>query len=202
MKVILIRHAETVWNRAGMIQGRLDSPLTPRGEEECDALIAALGAEGLSPAYVISSSAGRTQRLAERISAHFHCAREIDDALREQHFGEFDGRLLSDIHRSHPRFAGDTHFQPPGGESLAQAAQRLIPFLHHLPERYPNTTVALVSHGQIIQATIALLVENRLDNITRYHHPNASYSLLAINPDACEVVRWGIASHLLRLRER
>ena len=49
MKVILIRHPQTEWNRAGIIQGQLDSPLTTRGREESLALIRGLRDAGFHP---------------------------------------------------------------------------------------------------------------------------------------------------------
>lgn len=199
MKALLIRHPQTEWNRAGIIQGRLDSPLTPRGPEECNALITALQAEGLTPGVVISSPAGRAQQMAARIAAHFTCNVQLCDALQEQHFGEFEGRRLSDIQRLYPHFMHDEHFHPPQGESLAQAAQRLLLFLHSLPDIYAQETVALVSHGHVMQAAIAQLMENSLINVARYSHPNASFSLLEADGKSCRIVRWGIASHLLTL---
>lgn len=200
MKALLIRHPQTEWNRAGIIQGRLDSPLTPRGHEESHALLRGLLHAGIHPDAVFSSPLGRAQQMALRIAEQYQCDIRLDEALQEQDFGEFDGRLLSDIRREYPRFAEDETFQPPQGESPVQAARRLLDFLHRLPGICPHHTVALVSHGQIMQAAIAQLLENSLDNVARYHHPNASYSLLEINHNTCEVVRWGVASHLLGLK--
>ncbi|CAI8715166.1 histidine phosphatase family protein [Kosakonia quasisacchari] len=200
MKALLIRHPQTEWNRAGIIQGRLDSPLTPRGHEESHALIRGLREAGIRPEVIFSSPLGRAQQMALLIAEQYQCDIQFEEALQEQHFGAFDGRSLSDIRREFPRFTDDEAFQPPQGESLAHAAQRLLAFLHRLPDICPLATVALVSHGQIMQAAIAQLLENSLENVARYHHPNASYSLLEINHDACRVVRWGVASHLLGLK--
>ncbi|EPM5395908.1 histidine phosphatase family protein, partial [Cronobacter turicensis] len=42
MNLLLIRHAETAWNRGGLIQGHQDSALTARGVRETTVLITAL----------------------------------------------------------------------------------------------------------------------------------------------------------------
>ncbi|MDT3667111.1 histidine phosphatase family protein, partial [Cronobacter dublinensis] len=42
MNLILVRHAETAWNRGGLIQGHQDSALTARGLQETTALLTAL----------------------------------------------------------------------------------------------------------------------------------------------------------------
>jgi len=199
LKALLIRHPQTEWNRAGRLQGRLDSPITPRGLAECDALITAIAASGLKPQRVFSSPLGRAQQTALLIAERFHCELQLDAALQEQDFGEFEGCTLQEIRRNYPSFAEDEHFQPPKGESLAQAVARAQAFLQRLPERCPHQVVALVSHGQVIQGLIAQLVDHSLANVARFHHPNASFALLDIDREIYCVERWGVASHLVRL---
>jgi len=75
-------------------------------------------------------------------------------------------------------------------------------FLQQLPQHCAHDTVALVSHGQVIQAAIAWYCENTLANVARYHHPNGSYALLEITREQCSVVRWGVATHLFLSNKR
>ncbi|MDX7998913.1 histidine phosphatase family protein [Xenorhabdus sp. Reich] len=42
MRIIAVRHAETQWNIDGIIQGRLDSPVTEKGFRQIDSLLAAI----------------------------------------------------------------------------------------------------------------------------------------------------------------
>jgi probable phosphoglycerate mutase len=71
MKVILVRHAQTQWNRAGMIQGQQDSPITERGERETAALLAALKDEGYAAECVFSSPLARARSMGNNSPRFF-----------------------------------------------------------------------------------------------------------------------------------
>ncbi|PHM46306.1 phosphoglycerate mutase [Xenorhabdus mauleonii] len=207
MQIILIRHAETEWNRKGIIQGWLDSPVTERGHRETDALIAELFSSGIRIESVFSSPQDRTRAMASAIARNFGCTLALQDELKEQHFGQFEGQFLENVRRKYPDaavslFENNADYVPPQGESLAQAANRLISFIQKLPLICSYNTVCLVSHGHIIQAVIALLKERTFNEFPRFYHLNAGYSILEVNEMAKEnihVVKWGIASHLLKI---
>jgi len=55
--------------------------------------------------------------MAALIARHFACHVELHEALQEQSFGIYEGRL----HTDYP-FIWDADAVPPQGESLAQAA--------------------------------------------------------------------------------
>ena len=58
----LLRHGETIWNRAKRLQGHKDTPLTLRGVQQAEAMGKALAQElnGVAPAvFMISSAAWR-----------------------------------------------------------------------------------------------------------------------------------------------
>ncbi|MGP3590655.1 histidine phosphatase family protein [Vagococcus sp. WN89Y] len=194
MKAVLIRHGQTQWNSKNLIQGRRDSPVTALGSQQSMALIAALAAQGIRPGCVFSSPAGRAQHMAARIADHFACTLALREALHEQSFGRYEGRLRQDY-----PFIGEANAVPPEGESLMCAAQRLMHFLQELPQHCAHDTVALVSHGQVMQAAIAYYCENSLENVARYYHPNASFAVLDVTEAQCRVMRWGVATHLLTL---
>src|ERR1700681_4650301 len=95
-RILLIRHGETQWNRAGRIQGyHADSPLTATGCEQARALGARLDREGLDALY--SSDAGRTRETAEPIGAATRLPVVHYKALRERNYGAFEGRSFTEI---------------------------------------------------------------------------------------------------------
>jgi broad specificity phosphatase PhoE len=125
-------------------------------------------------------------------------------------FSERAGRTREQLQYDHPNevealFTRDAQFCPPGGESLTQASQRVINFLQNRQAVAAHQTICIVSHGKVSQRVLALLKEGRIDNFPRYAQPNASYSVLDIVGEKCITLRWGIATHLLKLdlyRER
>ncbi|MHA0917064.1 histidine phosphatase family protein [Kosakonia cowanii] len=200
MKVILVRHAQTQWNRAGMIQGQQDSPVTERGERETAALLAALKDECYAAECVFSSPLARARSMGEQLAALFQAPLVIDAALMEQSFGRYEGLSTQDLQaEADALFAHDAAFCPPGGESLAQAVQRMLAFLQLQHSRAAHKTLCVVSHGHVTQGLLALLKEGSLENFARYAQPNASYAVLEMAEEKCEVLRWGVATHLRTL---
>ncbi|EKM0669172.1 histidine phosphatase family protein [Cronobacter turicensis] len=206
MNLILIRHAETAWNRGGLIQGRQDSALTARGIHETTALITALAHDFPSVDMVYTSPAGRARHMGDAIASHFRCPLSVEPLVQEQAFGDYEGLSRVQLQRDDPTsaealFSTDAAFTPPGGESLACAAQRLLSFIHHNLAATSHTTCCVVTHGHILQGALAILKDGKMDNFSRYAQPNASYTRLSVASGRCEVIQWGIATHLRHLSQ-
>ncbi|EPT7033956.1 histidine phosphatase family protein [Cronobacter malonaticus] len=206
MNLILIRHAETAWNRGGLIQGHQDSALTARGLQETTALLTALTHEFPSVEAVYTSPAGRAHHMGNAIASHFRCPLSVEPLVQEQAFGDYEGMTRMQLRRDNPLsaealFSTDALFTPPGGESLACAAQRLLSFIRDDLAATSHTTCCVVTHGHILQGALAILKDGKMDNFPRYAQPNASYARLTLTADRCEVIQWGIATHLRHLSQ-
>jgi len=204
MKVIFVRHAETEWNSKGIIQGHNDSALTPRGLRETAALLAALATADYRIECVYASPLGRAWQMGQSLAECFRCALLAEPALKEQAFGQFEGMSAAWLRQHHPDdanalFTLDAAYCPPGGESLAQACQRLLEFLYRLEETSQHQTIGMVSHGHVSQGVIAILKEGAVENYPRYAQPNASYSVFELINGQCTDLKWGIATHLGQL---
>lgn len=200
MKVILVRHAQTQWNRAGVIQGQQDSPITERGERETAALLAALEDEGYTAECVFSSPLARARSMGEALATFFQAPLVIEAALMEQSFGRYEGLSTQKLQaEADALFAHDATFSPPGGESLVQAVQRMLAFLQLQHTRAAHKAFCVVCHGHVTQGLLARLKEGNLENFAHYAQPNASYAVLEMSQEKCEVLRWGVATHLRTL---
>ena len=117
--VYLARHGETAWSLSGQHTGRTDLPLTERGERQARALGEQL--RGTSFVKVFTSPLQRATRTCEL--AGFGALAEIDRDLLEWNYGEYEGRLTSDIHRERPDWQ---LFRDgcPGGESPKEVGAR------------------------------------------------------------------------------
>ncbi|MFM2747731.1 histidine phosphatase family protein [Klebsiella variicola] len=207
MQVILVRHAETEWNIKGIIQGQSDSALTPRGERQTSALLAAFAVNDYRVDCVYTSPLGRAWQMGQRLADHFRCPLIAEPALKEQAFGQFEGMLTSQLmqqrpHDAHALFTHDAEYCPPEGESLAQATRRVTSFIHNLQETAEHQRICIVTHGQVSQGVLAVLKEGTIDNFSRYSHPNASYAVFDFRDGKCLAIRWGIATHLLQLERQ
>lgn len=117
--VYLARHGETVWTITGQHTGHKDLPLTERGERNARQLGERLS--GLTFARVFTSPLRRAMRTCEL--AGFGSVAQIDHDLIEWNYGEYEGRLTTDVLAERP------DWQPfrdgyPGGESPQEVAAR------------------------------------------------------------------------------
>ena len=126
VRIILIRHGETKWNREGRVQGyHADSPLTETGHEQARALAERLAHERVDALY--ASDTGRTSETASPIGAATGLRVIHDAALRERNYGAFEGRTFAEVARDFPaeyeRFrTRDPHYVPPGGRARCSSA--------------------------------------------------------------------------------
>jgi len=79
--------------------------------------------------------------------------------------------------------AGNHDFAPPGGESLRQVAQRMVPALQEIHDRHPDEDqILLVSHGAALAVALGSLLEQNPANWTNYHFANCSLTELVLSP--------------------
>lgn len=132
MRMIIVRHGESEWNRIHRYQGQADIALSELGVRQANALAERLRSEPLDAIY--TSPLQRAARTAEAI-ARFHPAVPFHTAaaLLEINHGAWEGRYVHEIveefgdglreWRQHP-----TRAQMPGGESFSNILKRVLDF--------------------------------------------------------------------------
>jgi broad specificity phosphatase PhoE len=150
----LLRHGETEWNRDGRLQGRFDSPLTPRGIEQVEAMSALLLRElGMSPdVRLVASPRSRTVATALIVARRLNLDLETDHRLVEITMGSWDGMTLDQIAAAHPeidRGAPDWHLGAPDCEPLTSVRARVASFLADVTA--PTIAVAHGLSGKMLR---------------------------------------------------
>jgi broad specificity phosphatase PhoE len=142
--VYLARHGETAWTITGQHTGRTDLPLTERGEDMARRLGERLNAGTF--AKVFTSPLQRAVRTCEL--AGFGAVAEIDRDLLEWDYGEYEGRLSTDILAERP---GWQLFRDgcPGGESPNEVAARADRVVERV--RRVGADVLLFSSGHFLR---------------------------------------------------
>jgi broad specificity phosphatase PhoE len=147
-EVVLVRHGETEWSRAGKHTGSTDVPLTKRGREQAAVLARVLQDRAFE--LVLTSPLVRAAETARL--AGFGELTQTRDELREWDYGAYEGRTTPDIREER---AGWSLWRDgvPGGESAAEVgarADRVIDDLRAL------TGDALVfAHGHLLRVLAA-----------------------------------------------
>ena len=94
MKLIWVRHGETLWNREYRLQGLSDVALSERGQWQAERLAAAFTEQ---PNYIFASPLQRAQAFAAPLAARFALPVQVDDDLREMSFGQWEGLRYADM---------------------------------------------------------------------------------------------------------
>ncbi len=148
--LILVRHGRTLANATGLLQGRIDNPLDPVGEQQARAIAASL-APLVSP-RVISSPLQRARQTAGALGV----AVEIDERFIELDYGALDGVPVRDVGAEvWARWRADASFVPGGGESLADLQARVDGACEELAAEAAERDVVVFSHVSPIKAVVA-----------------------------------------------
>lgn len=158
MKLILVRHTETIWNRDKRIQGgSSDIALSEVGIRQAHLL--AKFFEGENIAAIASSPLQRALNTAT-IIAEPHGLRVKEDAgFKELEVGELEGLSWADLGTSFTQFLlqewqGQGTGSVKGGESFVQLQQRSWDSVEQLRRECDGDSVIVVSH---YFATLAII---------------------------------------------
>ena len=146
----VLRHGQTDWNLEGRHQGQADPPLNATGWEQARSAAAQLSSIPLEAAY--SSDLERARDTARVIADALQLPVQVHTGLREMNQGAWEGMLAADIRRDYAdawakRQHDPLNAQPPGGESVAQVAERVWRAVDEIVARHPRGPLLIVSHG-------------------------------------------------------
>jgi len=204
---ILVRHGETLWNLEGRRQGQADSPLTPLGIAQAQAIAERLADEPVDALY--SSDLTRALVTAEHVGAACGLPVLADARLREKSFGVLEGLRYAEVQAKYPEVSAQVErkspdYVPPGGESLAAAQQRGIAALIDLAWRHPGGRLIVVSHGALLGMFLRHALGIALNAPRRFTLMNGSLSFVSYRAyeDAWYVSAMGETSHLRSVNGR
>lgn len=189
MKLIVIRHGETIENSSGIIQGQRHGKLSKKGIGQAEKLGEELKNTKID--FMYSSDLGRTKETIERVLKYHPDVPVIYDPLiRERHYGEFEGKKKVDVVKSLGRKARIAIFKPEGGENTVQFRERVEKFLVYLNQNHQaNETILICTHGGWKQALYRVIKGiTHTDKIEGVDFSNASISEFELKPNGEAVV--------------
>lgn len=167
--LVLVRHGQSEWNKKNLFTGWRDPDLTEQGVAEAHKAGELLRAADISFDLAYTSALQRAQRtlsiiLDELGQEDLPVTR--DKALNERDYGELSGLNKDD---ARAKWGADQvllwrrsyDVPPPGGESLKDTANRVLPFYkkHIWPDIRSGKNVIVAAHGNSIRALIMYLEE-------------------------------------------
>ena len=198
-RIVAIRHGQTAWNAEFRLQGQIDIPLDRVGQRQAASLAEALRDEGLSA--VIASDLGRAWQTAQALAAPLGLPLSADPGLRERCFGVLEGQTRQQIDQQSPELARRWHsrdpdFAPEGAESLRVFYARTIAAVERLVAAHAGRTIALVSHGGVLDCLYRAATRTALEAPRSWILGNAAINRLLHTPQGFTLVGWDDAGHL------
>ena len=165
MKIYLLRHGQTDWNRDGKFAYNEDLVLNETGIKQAEAARKIL--ENIDYDLVIASPFIRAKRTAE-IANNGRKDLIIDDRLRERNAGILDGQLLTNVNlKGFYDYYQNLEFE--GAENIQDFCKRVWDFLEDIKIKYKDKTILLVTHNIVIRAIKAYILGIPADgNIQNY----------------------------------
>lgn len=182
LRIHLVRHGETEWNRESRLQGHTDIPLSEEGLRQAKQIAARLAVEPMDAIW--SSDLSRAAHTAEEIARPHGLTVRSTSALRESNLGLWegltepeifargDGELWNEYRRDSVRN------RPPEGERLESVWDRLIECLTEIRETHSEGNVVIVGHGGSLRVILCDAIGASITSLRRIWLDNASLSLV------------------------
>lgn len=168
MRVHLIRHGESIWNRLGLVQGTRDSGLTLKGKKQANLLAERLNKCSFEAIY--SSSLKRAYQTANALSAVHNLPVVIEDGLREIELGDWEGKshqqiVSQDKENFEQWYKLPLEVRIPGAETVIEFKDRVVKTIESILSRHAQGEIAIISHGGVISVYLAWLLEMNLNKV-------------------------------------
>ena len=173
VQIVLVRHGATDWNLQGRCQGSTDRDLSEAGVRQAEEISTLLREEKFDAVY--SSHLRRARRTAELISRPHALPVRIEEDLRELDHGELEGLTFNEIKTRYGDFLTRWRSEPadiqvPGGERLADVAERAWNGLHGILERHPEAErILAVSHNFPSIGIVCRITNTPLNSYRSFH---------------------------------
>jgi 2,3-bisphosphoglycerate-dependent phosphoglycerate mutase len=178
MSLYIIAHCESCYNRRKIFTGRINSVLTPIGHKHARVLAKRLKNKKIDIAYVSPLIRAR-QTLKYILKYHPDTKVVVDKRIIERDYGELSRKSKEKFKREYPELYPIYHRSydtpPPGGESMKQVENRVMPFVKEVVGlmKKKKVNVLVVAHGNSIRPVRkyfeeAMNQENHKDKIFTY----------------------------------
>jgi len=189
LKLILVRHGETSWNRERRVQGAdSDIELNETGLEQATRLAGSL--ENESIVAIHASPMRRAMATAEAIASRHGLPVEVDHRLMEIKVGELEGLSVLNLNTTFSQFLlerwrGRSMVESADGETFDGLVCRVWPVVEGLLARHnagdghnADRAVVIVSHFFVTLAVVLKALDLPIDSFPRFKVDLGSVSTL------------------------
>jgi len=197
VRLVLVRHGETAWNREKRVQGSSDIPLSDNGIRQAELLASSLADEKID--IVVTSPLRRALQTASIINERLKAPLVADEDLKELDQGDFEGMGFMELMNIHSDFLKSWAADPasvsmPGGESLPALQERAWRAVMRIEASYKNALV--VSHYFAITAILCRAVGMPLSDFRKIRLENTSKTIIEAEGDGYVALVINDTAHL------
>jgi len=181
-RLILLRHGESQWNLENRFTGWVDVPLSPRGIQEAKDAGEKLRDYTFDRAFTsVLARANETLRLVLDTIGQTGIPIEKDKALNERMYGELQGLNKDETAKKYGEaqvkiWRRSYDVRPPGGESLKDTAERVLPYYEGTIKPYllNGDTILVAAHGNSLRALIMELEQLSREQVLELNIPTGA----------------------------
>jgi broad specificity phosphatase PhoE len=194
--LILLRHGQTEWSKAGKHTGRTDVPLTARGVADAAALAPMLARRRI--AAVFTSPAQRAVRTAELAGLDASVVKQDPD-LWEWDYGGYEGMTSAQIRAQRPGWYLWRDGIIPGdaahpGETVEEVGTRADRVIARACASLADGDVVLVAHGHLLRVLTARWLRQAPADGRLYQLDTGTLSVLGGEYGEPVILRWNLPS--------
>lgn len=188
-RLILLRHGESQWNLENRFTGWVDVPLSPRGIQEAKDAGEKLRGYAFDRAFTsVLARANETLRLVLEVIGQTSIPIEKDKALNERMYGELQGLNKDETAKKYGEaqvkiWRRSYDVRPPGGESLKDTAERVLPYYERTIKPYllKGDTILVAAHGNSLRALIMELEQLSREQVLELNIPTGAPLLYGLD---------------------
>jgi broad specificity phosphatase PhoE len=183
VKIVLVRHGETEWNRLHRLQGGgSDTPLNEAGKKQAEELARRLKDEKITAIY--SSPLQRAMHTALALAEFHHLEVHTIPSLKEIQVGNLEGvdslsmkarwdQILSQENNLEARLQGV--------EPIRDVQARAWQAIKDLAAKHPEGTLIVVAHYVVIMAIVCAVLDLSLSRMVHLKLDPGSITVFSMN---------------------
>lgn len=144
-----LRHGESVYNKMGILQGQLDSPLSKEGKK--DAIKAAPVFKKFELEHIAHSSLVRAKQTAQIVNEQLNLPISQWENIKEMDFGGWQSELKYEYWDEFRNNFYAHGTPPPGGESREELVKRTEHTVKEICNEINESPILIVCHGMVMR---------------------------------------------------
>lgn len=199
LRLIVLRHGSTPWNRERRYQGCVDIRLSDEGRAQAEAAARALADRPFTAVY--ASPLARAQETAQAVASRHGLPVLTAPAFREICHGLWETLTVAEVRAQFPDVYAAWLERPhtvtmPNGESLADLRARVLEGLDQLRTAHADGTVCLVTHGITVRLVILEALGLPPERLWSIHASSTGISEIEFHRGGVTVDRINTVAHL------